>query len=415
MIINHMKNGVKNKNKNNTLMLKFKNYKLLESNNYKYDDIVVKVDNRDELVLLYDYLNKLSIDNNRSLLNSINYYPNYIFIKKDYINGNKYLTYLSTNPTIEEINRYIYNSDEVDSNILSINQLLILRNILLNGNKNIDYNTPKKLVYEQNTLNEYPYKDVVVKVDNKDQLILLYKTIQKIYYTPIREKLLGRIIKYPNYIFINTLLIKEKLDINMNEYFNYLGNNLNNLNNLIEEYIITPNNVDSDILTTSEKDLMNLTNILTSGKKFKGIDYNTPKELVYESTSNFYPLKWILIKVESSNDINKIYDYLDKYFKINFKRDVINSEIMKFPNYIFLSSNITTFYNTFDIFLFVYGNDSISLKDLEYIQNNNGISINTNEIVSINKLYILGIIFKTGKYIDIDYNKPKELVYESKK
>ena len=375
-----------------------------ESNKYKYNSIWVKLNSENELTKLYDFLDSLLGEKKieRSLSNFGIQFPNYFRIYSNILNDEyKHLGWLSEDPEMidELLDEYIYEPNDVDSHIYTIKELTKIKSILVNGVILPSYNEPRELVYE-NMVNKYPYKYISMIVYSRDEVIKIYDYLESIDCIPRRNRnLIENIHTFPNYVFF---YIQDFYN-DKNEFtITYLGTSPNQV--MIDRNITNDPYCDKDILTI--KDLPILKNILLHGKKSPIINYNEPKKLVYESSK--YEYNMVIVKVDDTDDIIKIYDFIDKTFNITTDRYLI-SRINNFPNYVYIPTNID---RLGDSYIYLSSNTITDWMIQKYIIDDNKVD---NDILTMNELYKLKPIINNGtKKFNVNYNEPKKLVYESK-
>lgn len=119
-----------------------------------------------------------------------------------------------------------------------------------------------------------------------------------------------------------------------------------------------------------------------------------------------YPYTRVYFLVNSMDDINEIYDYLDSILGFNVKR--ITSTVYNFPNYIGIPTNINTLKIRRMTF---YSEKRIDLSEevKRFINSNNYDPV---ILKPSDKKTLKSIIFYGSKIPYIDYNRPKKLVYE---
>lgn len=176
-----------------------------KDNTYPYREIVVKVNSLDEYKRLIKYLNRtLNINKNPDddRFSTMVEYPNFVFIPtdiKDY--PIQSITFLDEeSPNVTQISKYIYNNDDTDGTYLTMNDLSLIKNILLRGTKSPTYK-PRKLAYESNQ------SKILYAFDMDDTLV---------YSKRFEEHLKPLINEYltPENILMNKL---EDIDVNIED------------------------------------------------------------------------------------------------------------------------------------------------------------------------------------------------------
>ena len=178
-----------------------------EFKEYQYRDIVIKVDNEDELEELQDKIKTITrLDNN--LGNTINTYPNYIFIdvNHSYNNRNVHIYYMSDRIDDDAMNRYLYYDDKVNQHIFNLSEWKKIEHILLYGSNPLipNYN-PKKFdrtLEARNSMIEA--EEITILIRNIDEYNIFHDAITSIGYK-IDDSFYQSIksLNSPTNIFIN--------------------------------------------------------------------------------------------------------------------------------------------------------------------------------------------------------------------
>ena len=171
---------------------------------YPYNEIVIKVDSKEEAEELENKLRTIG-KVSYTLSQIIKNFPNYIFIKVYYFNVNKStsFSYISDYPTDALLNHYIYNAENVNKRIFTLGNWTIIRNILLKGEEMDEPSyKPKKFDRTLEAKENYMYNRVVFKVDNKEQNEIAQKALFNLgYFWSTTRNTVEVFTNYPIYLF----------------------------------------------------------------------------------------------------------------------------------------------------------------------------------------------------------------------
>jgi hypothetical protein len=172
---------------------------------YDYRDIVIKVNNRDQLIELQDKLkNRFGLNND--LKDQILTYPNYIYINVNncHSEGVTHIMYMCDRITEHEMNQYLYSDHEVNQYIFEISEWRLIENILLHGSKKlVPSYKPRKIdrtLEKRNSLEEAT--EICMYINNPDELNKLKEEVESLNIYNW-SSMTFRIDEYPIYIFIN--------------------------------------------------------------------------------------------------------------------------------------------------------------------------------------------------------------------
>lgn len=248
----------------------------------------------------------------------------------------------------------------------------------------VDYNIPRKLVYEG--LNIDDYQIISVKCNNNEESIktqeFLFKNGYKWRgdYTPI--------LSYKNINFIIIRTDDKKLTFLLKD-----GDDTeeSNLDYLMISYGSNPKYIG----------INNLTELMKLFKQFKPtIDYNTPRKLVYEKLND--------------NKKLDIYKYRRVIYVYKDNEDLIRVQKLAFDNGIFWNGDDRPVYYNISAKVIIFNN----VGDEKYLTYNSLPNLLSRLDTQYNGDYLLITdykeLMKLFKVI-IDYNKPRQLVYESTK
>lgn len=405
---------------------------------YKHFYVCVRVNNESELIKLYEYLDSIAGTTvERNLLEFNLVYPNYILVLSDidlitdYASRRRNIVFfLDPITSLDYIMEHeqSYPDDVNLDDMLDINQLSILRSIILTGKKvSIDtykQNPKDRLVYETKEY-MYPYERIFIKInDNTDFL---------------------KIIKYLNNTF--ELNLDENEDYS-NRTYNYVGINARKLSkhliypdaygvyDIIKSFDEKYYNSDEEFIENAISDMgsnyLNPNDILTMDKlnsietlikygiknDIKSL-YLRKKELLYESTDFVYPFQNIIFYVESNDEIQQIYDYLEDFYDTKFTRKDYSRVGFDFPNYFFVPTLYTSSRNNyFSSECVIYSHNTKTDEEIREYCEKYKEDANYDDILTINELRSYESLIETGKkrgktFSEI-YTKPKN-IYEALK
>ena len=128
---------------------KFNESKLMKE--YPYDKVYFKVNSMDDVYKIFDYLDKILGFNVIRFETIIHNFPNYVGVQTN-INELKFfkIKYYSDYVTSDRFKEFLKRYENYDPVILKMKDLNLLKSIIFRGNKipYVEYNEPKKLVYE---------------------------------------------------------------------------------------------------------------------------------------------------------------------------------------------------------------------------------------------------------------------------
>lgn len=155
-------------------------------NDYKYKEIVLKINNYEESQYAKKYLIDAGINFNSSVFDDISPLPNYLFIdvRRYHIHDNTFIILLTDDIVTEElIKEFVYDDNNVNNYIFSINELNRVKKILLEGTDII------KPSYEPRKINKL-YEDfrdkqseLSVWVENLEDTLIFEDKLHKLGYT----------------------------------------------------------------------------------------------------------------------------------------------------------------------------------------------------------------------------------------
>ena len=382
-----------------------------EKNNdiFSANEICIKIENSEELSELSDYLKEVNLserDINHYIDNVGNIYPFYVFVKLEFINvshlsSESDLKYDVENGGIPKSHLFDgsyehvfnYNTDKI-----KVNQILKNKSLT----KIIDYNKPKELVYESNNDNNTA-TEICIKIYNEGQLNELNNFLKEVdLHDRDITNFLGHVDEFPFFVFTSfTFPETGYITKDISEEYNLENRNFSEIDWLDGTY---------NRVFDYNKDKIEIFNILKNGKLPMMIDYNKPKQLVYESNNDGSTATEICIKVKNLEQLNELNDFLKEVELSDRDLNTIYRVEDDLPLFIFvclIKPKIGWIFNDQSI---QYGLENIGvfptldwLDDVyEHIFEYDTEKINVKQILRDRK------ITRT-----IDYNKPKQLVYES--
>lgn len=267
----------------------------------------------------------------------------------------------------------------------------------------------------------YMYEYVLIKVNSYDDIDMVFDYVDRTYGKKGVRDLTNVVLQFPNYLFLPTDALYSshetyniyKLDehVTMDDINKYVRHNSRDINI-------------SDMIIVDE--LYKLKNLVNDGKTqeiVKRLNKPSADRLVYESNEKIileglkYNYEYILVKVNSDDDVLSIYDYIDNTFDKHGSRNVFDA-IIEYPNYIFIPTyklKIDKYESNINYHIYRL-NTNTSLEELEEYQNDQPGQINTDMILTIDELYKIPNLLNSDNFLN-KYSKPNvnRLVYESNK
>lgn len=412
-------------------MLNFNRFnKIFESkiiNKYPYERMLVTINSYDDMMNVCSYLKNTFNLNVRIPTQFDHEYPNFacIVVKDIYENlfninnttvGVRFFSDIQSG--IDDLKDYM--GDNVNyvkiEDILNMDELHYIEGMIYNGKKYLGYKQvykPHNNIYESNNQIDYPYSFIIIEVNSMDDINKIYDYIDKKYNKRSDRNMLGETIQFKNYIFIHVNTLKQnrtKYELNIYSYDNFNGDIFNKIKDYSVNY---PNDINMDDILNIDK-LDYIEYILKSHHSrqvLKNYNSNPQDRLVYEN-NYVYPYADIVVRVYNNDDIEKIHNYLEKYYGIKGGWRTKPLEI-SYPNYFFIPTNFTTLEEFQQNALVLSTVSSSEEKLMRYYDNYH--SFNLDDILDINEISSYGNLLRTGKKQSFKsmYINLKKNIYES--
>ena len=404
--------------------------KIFESkiiNKYPYERMLVTINSYDDMMNVCSYL-KNTFNLNVRIPTQLNHeYPNFacIVVKDIYENlfninnttvGVRFFS--DTQPCIDDLKYFMDDNDNYVNikDILNMDELHYIEGMIYNGKKYLGYKQvykPHNNIYESNNQIDYPYNYIAIEVNSMGDINKIYDYIDKKYNKRSNRNMLGETIQFKNYIFIQVYKLKQNstnYDLNIYSFDNYNGDIFNKIKDYSVNY---PNEINmDDILNIDKLDYIEyILKSQHSRRILKNYNSNPQDRLVYENHYK-YPYNDIVVRVNESSDIEKIYNYLENYYDIKGGWKT-NPNDTSYPNYFFIP---TIFINKEEFQREAVELSSYSATDEKLLNYYNSLkSFNLDDILDITEISSYDSLLKFGKkqsfktmYLGLNKN-----VYES--
>lgn len=386
---------------------------------YPYKRILVTINSYEDMKTVCSYIEKTFNMNVRIPSHNDHDFPNYACIVVDSIYDNLFdsvvgVRFFADNASsTDDIKQFMEIDDDYTyaniEDILDMNNLNLISDMIYFGKRHLSYKDtykPSVNIYESNINIKYPYKYIMVEVDSMDDIKKVYDYIDKTYNkTSPRSFLNEPISEFKNYVFIpvNKLYKGGQYDLLVYSYKNdEIFNIIKNTGEVNLDDLVKSNNLEKiNFLIKNYHSQQVLKNYFT----------NTEDRLVYEN-NYVYPYADIVVRVYNNDDIEKIHNYLEKYYGIKGGWRTKPLEI-SYPNYFFIPTNFTTL-EEFQKNALVLSTISSSEENLmRYYDNYH--SFNLDDILDINEISSYGNLLRTGKKQSFKsmYINSKKNIYES--